>query len=679
MHRLALAGCTATPFGGYLKALGVLRLVAEQADSEARGFWDGDLFTMESKLTSDDLVTFFLDRYEPTPIVAPWNGGSGFYDKRNSKEPMPQIEASTHRRFSKYRDTIAICRAFPEVQAGKDADDVRRASILRRCRNLLCDSAVEWLDAVVGISADGRRDFAPILGTGGNEGNQDYTENHMARLVALLVAPSKKAPASKLLEGALFDTRTTALQEGAAGQFDPGHAAGANQGQKVKVDPITNPWDLVLTLEGAVSWASGLHRRQGTPSKTSFCSPFTVRSVNVGYGSASNDGKARAEIWAPVWTQPVRYAELKQLLREGRADLSGRPARNGLEFAEAACSLGVDRGIGRFVRYSMLERRGKGYYVALPTGTFPTGYRTESDRIREFQQFLDRLHARDLPKGADDLRRNVDSAIYQVLLAGGRKRMLELMAALGRMLRRLATTTEYRLPSRGLNAESWLAECDFVHVAEVRIAAAIASIYTREVGSIADNLSRSDKRFAWTGADLSSRMVSVLDRRVQSAGAADLTSNPTGGACALHPGDATLFIEGSFDDGLIEDLLFAFVTLDWKDFSAPQYDRPAEVLPTYSVLKHLFLTGEIMIGPEPKRLRADPRILSLLTAGNVEAATEIAVQRLRIAGFRPLDVSYQGGVDWHRLAASLLIPVWPGKVLASGIFHENEQSNEAYA
>ena len=104
-----------------------------------------------------------------------------------------------------------------------------------------------------------------------------------------------------------------------------------------------------------------------------------------------------------------------------------------------------------------------------------------------------------------------------------------------------------------------------------------------------------------------------------------------------------------------------------------------EVLPTYAILKHLFLPGEIKIGSEPKRLRADPRILSLLAGGNIKDASEIAVHKRRVAGFRPLAVAYAGGVDSRRLAAALLIPVW-SKVAASGIFHEQEQpSGEFYA
>lgn len=676
MPQVTLSACTATPFGSYLKALGVLRLAAEQADHDARGHWDRETFVIQSSLTDDDLATFFIEKYKPTPILAPWNGGSGFYAKDN-RDGVNAILASTDERFAAYRKDIRICQAFGEVVQGKGSDEKeRRGTILRLCRNLLSDRAVEWLDAVVGIAADGSRSFAPVLGTGGNEGRLDYTNNFMARVANLLISPNPKVPVRELLANALFGQRTTALQSAAAGQFDPGRAGGANQGPGVEHDAITNPWDLILTLEGAVSWASGIYRRQGASYRSILCSPFTVRATAVGYGSASSTDDARAEIWTPLWRHPVRYGELSILLREGRASVQGRPAENALEFAEAARSLGVDRGIDRFVRYSLLKRRGDSY-VALPVGTFPTGYMAASDRIREFQIFLEHVDRRGVPKGAEDLRRNVDSAIYHALLIGGKERMRGLMVALGRMLRRIATTTESKLPFRSLLARSWLAECGF-ELVEVRIASAIASLWSRDAGSLADNLTRGDKRFVWTGRDLCERLRSVLVRRLQMADAAEANANPLWGACPIHPGDATLFIEGSVDDVLIEELIFAFAVLDWKDFEASPY-RSAEVLPTYAVLKHLFMPGEIRIGSEPKRMRADPRILSFLAAGNIKDASEIAVHRLRVAGFRPLAVAYGGGVDPRRLAAALLIPVWSGKWLASGIFHEQEQPSESYA
>ena len=77
MYELGLEGCTATPLGSYLKALAVLRLVSEQADPTATGHWARETFVLQSSLEKAALLEFFLKEYAPTPIVAPWNGGSG--------------------------------------------------------------------------------------------------------------------------------------------------------------------------------------------------------------------------------------------------------------------------------------------------------------------------------------------------------------------------------------------------------------------------------------------------------------------------------------------------------------------------------------------------------------------------------------------------------------------------
>jgi len=247
------------------------------------------------------------------------------------------------------------------------------------------------------------------------------------------------------------------------------------------------------------------------------------------------------------------------------------------------------------------------------------------------------------------------------------------MSAFGRMVRRAVTTAAARLPKRALNAADWLEACGFDSDTSIRIAAAVASIYDRPIGAILENLCRGASGFAWDGVDLPGRMTSVLGRRLQSANAAEARRNPLGASCELNPGDVTLFIEGSVDDVLIEDLIFAFQVFDWEGYQSPRYSS-AEVLPAYAVLKCLFLPGEIRRGEEPKFLIADRRILAALTAGDIADATERAVNRLRISGLRPLEVAYAGGVDPRRLAASLLIPVRQSRLLTSGIFHELEES-----
>src|SRR5437763_10529963 len=88
MPELILHGCTPEPLMSYLKALGVLRLVAEQVDPEARGAWRAGVFVLSSQLDEDALMKFFLEKYRPTPMLAPWNGGCGFYRKWDPQKKL---------------------------------------------------------------------------------------------------------------------------------------------------------------------------------------------------------------------------------------------------------------------------------------------------------------------------------------------------------------------------------------------------------------------------------------------------------------------------------------------------------------------------------------------------------------------------------------------------------------
>ena len=114
MNQIPLRGCAPEPLIHYLKALGILRLVAEQLDPQARAAWHGDTFMLETEKTKEDLVDFFLNRYCPTPIVAPWNGGSGFYDGDDTSG-IDAILSSQSARLKEYRDAIEHIFSFPEL------------------------------------------------------------------------------------------------------------------------------------------------------------------------------------------------------------------------------------------------------------------------------------------------------------------------------------------------------------------------------------------------------------------------------------------------------------------------------------------------------------------------------------------------------------------------------------
>lgn len=670
MSLIRLGGCAAEPLGSYLKALAVLRLVTEQADPAARGWWDSACFCLETELDEEGLADFLLLRYAPTPILSPWNGGSGFYPK-DRKVGIEAITNSDNERFAVYRQAIGeaqkiVAAAGLEKGGSKAEEEVRRMAIQLDCRNRLPDGCVEWLDAAVGISAEGKRVFAPILGTGGNEGRLDYTNNFMEYLAKLLITPDTKAPVEPLLRNALFGSATGGFEPSAVGQYDPGRAGGFNQGQGVEAaDFPSNPWNFVLTLEGAVAWAAGLYRRQGIAYRSLLCSPFTVRPTAVGYGSAAAKDVelARAEIWAPIWERPATYRELRVLLREGRAAVAGKPAQNGLEFAEAACMLGVDRGISGFVRYSLLKRRGDSY-VALPAGRFGVQDRWESDLVRELNGILDSVdrQMKSPPAEFDSLRRQVDEAIYNVLLRGGEEALEDVAAAVGGLYRRiLLTGKEVRIGAK--LSRAWVAKLS--GKTEARIAAALAGMWDRDLSGMVSHLDRSNGSFSWTGASLEERMARTLERRMLLAEQYGLDHNPLGSGYRCGVGDVTSFLEGTVDDDRIEELLFAFTLVDWKKREPIATDgrSDAGLWPVYALLKQLFCAEEIETGEGKKYVMGDMSVLAALTAGDVARAARAGSRRLQNAGVRSADIQDAGGFEGMRLAAALLIPVPYGPVM----------------
>jgi len=69
-HEIELRGCAPTPLAHYLKALGILRLVSEQADPQAQGWWQHDTFRLRSTLDEKEVAEFFLERYQALHVLA---------------------------------------------------------------------------------------------------------------------------------------------------------------------------------------------------------------------------------------------------------------------------------------------------------------------------------------------------------------------------------------------------------------------------------------------------------------------------------------------------------------------------------------------------------------------------------------------------------------------------------
>ncbi len=767
MTETTLTGIQPQPLASYLRALAVLRLVADQADPQVRGAWRRGSFVLYSSLNEGDLLDFFCRRYVPTPLLSPWNGGSGFYDGdtrsgydaiRDSEDPrfqpyrslirhietwpeMPrsfktvgqvlrylqaQIDSSRPSkkrdklldRVESIRSTMEAARGVPGVSAGPEMgiatmDHLRRqlargpmrdtitawyqaarkgrsecnrlarageakAAILAACRARMPDDALAWVDTVVALTADGDTAYNPLLGNGGNEGRLDFSNNFMQRLAELLLQGSRDT--ASLLGSSLFGRLSTGMERAPFGQFDPGRAGGPNQGPGIEHGAAINPWDFVLSLEGTLMLASSVSRRAAQGARGMAALPFTVRFRGVGFTSAETSEKGKAEIWLPLWSWPAGQAEIRHLFGEGRASVGRRIARDGLDFVRALSTLGVDRGLDSFVRYTILERRGTNY-VALPAGHHQVRHRPRARLLDELDPALgqlDRLLSRfpTVPASLARARRQMDEAIYRVAIRPEPARFRKLLRCIGRLEQALARRDPQREPSLssplgGLSAE-WILACDPGNL-QVRLAASLASLRggaAGAVGPIRSNLSGVDPakpwsygsghaQRAWFGNNLPECLSSVLVRRMMDASRSSAQCAPLGGFWPVSPADVAEFLHAGTGDDRIRDLLWGFTWIrhwprDPGQLPSIRPQGPRLPVPREWALLRLALWHRQL--PD-LHLRLEPRIADLLRAGHVDRACALALLRLRVAGANPRMVTYRSQLPHHRLAASLLFPL----------------------
>ena len=477
---MILGGCTPQPLSAYLKALGILRLLVEQGrDRQAKGYWENDAFVLVTSLSREALETFFLEEYQPTPLVAPWNGSTGFYPKdKAQKRLLQEIVDAPAERFRIYGETITTAQKQVDaleltVQPKEKAE---KRKLLERLRNELPDEAVKWLDTCALVTSEDLS-FPPLAGTGGNDGNFEFSRTFMQQLREVMdFGTGKPKPSAKaLLQAALFDAVLPSLPfSGRIGQFNPIAAASDR----------VNPWDFVLMLEGILLFAAGATRRYERPEPGSLAYPFTVRPSPVGYGSAAARDEARAELWAPLWSKPVGLPELQALFREGRAKVGDRAARHGVDFYRAISTLGRDRNIEEFVRYSFQLRNGLSYF-AVPLDRFRPRPAPQEDYLIQIDRWLEQLRRaaqdKDAPASVQRAEQRIDSAIVNwsrqkatlldVLIALGAAE-----AALGRSLQ--FTTSNFVVPLPLLPTK-WVRACR-EDSSEFRLGLALASNQLRQ-------------------------------------------------------------------------------------------------------------------------------------------------------------------------------------------------------
>ena len=277
--QFALGGCRPTPLAAYLKALGILRLVAEQADPDVRGWWKNGVFQLRSRLDAEGLTEFFRESYQPSPIVGPWGGRSGFFpgsSEKAAREALSAIAASDDVRVQPFRELIqSVHQLLADLDFSEKPKDDKKLQLMTACRNRLPDSILPWLDATYILTAGGRK-FPPLLGTGGNEGAGSYMSGFAQQVVSVIVERNWDHAVGAALFG---DPAPNLFTKQTPGHFSPEAAGGANAGTGFEASVGMNPWDYLLTLEGTLMFAAACVRQLERRTAGVLGYPFCVRQA----------------------------------------------------------------------------------------------------------------------------------------------------------------------------------------------------------------------------------------------------------------------------------------------------------------------------------------------------------------------------------------------------------------
>jgi CRISPR-associated protein Csx17 len=622
--------------------------------------------------------------------------GIGPEEQASLNRDIETIASLTHRASQPPKKSEALAlkssTGYKRLLAAADRRfKALKSTLIPDCRRFWRGPHAEWLSAAVVLDEEGNPVWPSLLGTGGNDGNLDFTNNFMQQLGLLFDMTSDdgqpKETSISLLTDALWSVPANHLESAAIGQYQPGSAGGANSSTGFDGGNLVNSWDFVLMMEGAVLFTSIVTRRLDPSAFSKVSAPFAVRPHAAGFATAGSEKAQRGEQWMPLWQQPATLADLKAMLGEARVQLDRQPANRPVDMARAISRLGVARGIEAFVRYGYLERNGQST-LAVPLGRVPVRHHPRAYLIDDLAGWLDRVERRSRDKNAParlvHAERRLADAVFAALThdyTPNRWQAILLAAAEIESLQATGTGIDAGpIPALRPDWVSAVAE----NSAEFHLALALGSAaagYTREGRAFdpvrhhvlpleeknprrfktAERKLVNDPRVVVSSRDPLRDLAAIVERRlIEAAQKGERRSRLVAAAgCGARFGDLTRFLRGAVDLERLFGLARAFMAIKWDQWSREHF--PTAIAPT-DMPEDCWLAVRLCCLPfaidKIHDMSADERILRLLLSGHASRAIEVARQRLRSVGIRPPMYAGTADPETARLwAAALAFPI----------------------
>jgi CRISPR-associated protein Csx17 len=696
-----ISGIRHESLSSQLAGLGLFRLLAEQADSRARCWFDGP--TMIIRTAVENLASWLVDEYVPTPVLSPWNEGSGFGAKDKApKEALARLTAISSQRLEPFRRALAVVTPI--------ADQAReqgwpKQTLIAALRGRCPDAMLPWMDAAI-IALEDKPAYPPLLGSGGNDGRLEFSTNFHQRLLEVLPTSSTQREASLALAASWISGQaTTILSRAAIGQFAPGAAGTPNSSPFGAAESLVNPWEFVLMIEGVPFFAAAPARKLSAQVRAQqrAAMPFMTFGSEFGMTTGAETEESRGEVWLPWWERPLSYSAVRQLFTDGRAVWRGRTAIQSSQMYLATASRGVSPDVAGFDRYAIVKRNGLAFSAVLADEVRTT--ETAAVRVVEVvEDWVDQVARRsDLPGTVRTPLRRFDAARVEIVRASTPRGQVlsvrELLASLTDLELAVSRSGHIRNEIRPwprrrtaaplaalFESSPWRA---VVAEPETRTALGLASVVTapladapagrtlREILLPIDPPTMSGESAMWRAtpivagfgtrglADVLCDVTTWLttdapydDRSLDRDESQLGVTGPRRGI-AVPWQDLHDWARGQLDDSEIEAWLRAFLALDWRDTAATVHQLPGRSRvvadPCLAILA-AFRDGVTAPHDESKRYALQPEWIAQLSAGHVHRAHDQAAQRLHQLGRitpRPTRDGVEGRAG-KRIAAALL-------------------------
>ena len=684
---ILLNGLRADSLGVYLASLGVFSLVARKWP-EVRACWRNACFCLVGGPATLEQVVEFVSEIGETKDWTP-------YDRPWDTDKRMDVAKKTSMRTARWRALEAEERLLPAFGAH--------------------------------LAIDGRIRMNPLLGTGGNAGKRDFAKG-WKDAVQVIQKPPRKQGREVLdndLKAFLVGGACTYLSSFQAGSWfgaankiynhgNPSVPPDSSRGKKqpFREGEIT-PWAMALACEGLPYFAGGPSRQLGSRRQPKGAFPFVTTAMAP--RSADEAGGVEAEIWVPIWNQPMTAPELRSLFLRGRAEIGGKGAVSSAAFAVGVMGRGVDAGIAEFRRFLLLHTTSAQTFESRLATVVPVPKASPDDATtRAIGTIVELLNVLPLDRKVGQrwrfagVRGPLERALVDfAAMRPGEGRTEQAWELVDQMIESLVkvdrnrTFRSHNVRFRPLPGE-WAISLfqDDPPDREARLALAVSSLaetptspkfiaYHTGVqkgahGKYWEFPESVPTRRIWSEAELTENLSAVTERRVMEALQKTDSRSPFGAAIRINLDDMHAWLSGNVDEERMRVWLDRLCVFDWADEANGEAARRLQhsftstrpvidgALALYALLRPLasdWLFRQIL-RESNIQARATPtcaylgRVIAMLRRGDVSAAVDVALATYRSAGVALADFNaLSGGPDPLRLLAALVIPVRDKQVL----------------